>query len=338
MKLILKFIFLIIIITACRQSTEPEDDFKLPDVPDSAEVTFNEKGWAEITSFPNNVIYENIRLVEAANEKIAWVSDWDINIIYKTHNGGESWEKIEPPIKGNMFYIEALDSLTLWIGTQVGEILKSTDGGYNWVLQHDSYFINYIEFFDSQNGIAMGDSPLSNETPIEIIHTSDGGSSWINKNSQLYGFTTNMAVSFSDPNNGYMRITESSSILRKTTNGGESWSEIRPPIGGQNIFTVIALTPNVAVISQSLPSITTDGGVTWTQQNLPTYASRFSKVRNNQNYLFTIAGTVHRSVNSGRDWKSLDTGISTLWQSISTPKENVIWLTGKFGKVTYKVL
>ena len=99
MKLILKFLFLIIILSACRQSTEPEDDFKLPDVPDSAEVTFNNKGWAEIKSFPNNVIYENIRLVEAANEKTAWVSDWDISIIYKTENGGESWKKIEPPIK-----------------------------------------------------------------------------------------------------------------------------------------------------------------------------------------------------------------------------------------------
>ncbi len=339
MKKLFSLILLGLFIISCRQSTEPiTEDNNLPEVPDSAEVTFNSEGWAEIRSLPNNLIYNNIRLVEAASKNVAWVSDWDIGTIYKTENGGKSWITINPPISGKMFYMESLDSLNIWIGTQVGEILKSNDGGYNWTKQHDSYFINYIEFFDDQNGVAMGDSPISNSEPIEIIHTTDGGNTWTNKNNLLFGFTTNMAVSFADPNNGFMRLTESSGILLKTTDGGSSWSQLSPPVTGSNIYTLVTLSSDIALISFGTSAITKDGGATWEQQDLPTFPTNFSKVRNEPNYLFTIAGTVHRSSNSGQNWEALNTGISTIWQSVSTPKKNVVWLSGKFGKITYKVL
>lgn len=339
MRKLVLIILIALIVISCRQTTEPiDDDFMLPVVPDSAEVTFNSNGWAEIRSLPNELMYENIRLIEAANKNIAWVSDWDIGTIYKTENGGKSWITLNPPLKGKLFYLEALDSLTLWIGSQVGEIFKSTDGGYNWVLQHDSYFINYIEFFDSQNGIAMGDSPLSNAEPIEIIHTTDGGTTWMNKNVQLYGYTTNMAVSFANPDVGFMRITESSNILHKTIDGGVTWNTFTPPLTGQNIYILATVTADVVLISFGTSVISTDGGNTWTQQFLPSFPTNFSKVRNDPNYIFTIAGTVHRSSNSGRDWEAFDTGISTIWQAVSSPKKNIVWLSGRFGKVTYKVL
>ena len=71
MRKLVLIILIALIVISCRQTTEPiDDDFMLPVVPDSAEVTFNSNGWAEIRRLPNELMYENIRLIEAANENV----------------------------------------------------------------------------------------------------------------------------------------------------------------------------------------------------------------------------------------------------------------------------
>jgi len=115
--------------------------------------------------------------------------------LYLTTDGGNSW--YTRPLPGNLerhddlYDISIIGKDKIWFGTGKGKIYNTTDGGFNWQLQFydtlKSTFINYIEMFDSLNGMAMGDPSASN-IPALFLKTTNGGIDWISQNdSSLIG-------------------------------------------------------------------------------------------------------------------------------------------------------
>ena len=92
-----------------------------------------------------------------------------------------------------------------------GTILRTTDGGDNWVSQTSgtTEWLLGVSFTDANYGTAVGWSGT-------ILRTTDGGDNWV---SQISGTTGLLyGVSFNDANNG-TAVGEYGKILR-TTNGG----------------------------------------------------------------------------------------------------------------------
>jgi len=99
------------------------------------------------------------------------------NGIFRTTDGGSNWQAISVQRGGAALALQS--NLYVWVSSQ-HKIFHTTDGGGLWFEQFDdtskAVYINYIKFFDAQNGIAMGD-PASN-SPRLFIYTKDGGATW----------------------------------------------------------------------------------------------------------------------------------------------------------------
>ena len=95
----------------------------------------------------------------------------------------------------NLFGVSFPDVNT---GTAVGDsgtILRTTDGGANWVSQTSGTIqrLKGVSFSDANTGTAVGDNGI-------ILRTTDGGANWV---SQISGTTQNLfGVSFSDATPG----------------------------------------------------------------------------------------------------------------------------------------
>ena len=100
------------------------------------------------------------------------------------------------------------------IGTVVGEegiILRTTDGGNNWVPQtSDTTDWQYgVHFTDENNGTVVG---FLNGT---ILRTTDGGQSWVpQSNRQASGL---LGVYFTDTSNG--TVVSNDGVILRTTDG-----------------------------------------------------------------------------------------------------------------------
>ena len=102
-----------------------------------------------------------------------------------------------------------------------------------------------------------------------VVKTSDGGNNWIVQDSIPYG---NHSVFFIDTNTGY--CVGASGIIRKTTNGGNIWTDLidvtNLVAGLTSVYFVSIDTGFVVGMSENSNGIifkTTDAGKKWTYQD-----------------------------------------------------------------------
>jgi len=135
-----------------------------------------------ITLLHQSIVSSSIRGLSIVNDSIAWVSGSN-GTVGITTNGGKTWAW--PSVKGfekaDFRDIEAFsdkEAIIISSGTPA-VILKTTDGGVNWLLTYQNnnkaYFLDAMEFNGNKNGIILGD-PIDGK--FLILETSDGGRSW----------------------------------------------------------------------------------------------------------------------------------------------------------------
>jgi photosystem II stability/assembly factor-like uncharacterized protein len=135
-------------------------------------------------------------------------------------------------INENTGYASALMNLYF----SINAILKTTDGGMNWIyLISDSARINNIYTYDGNIVFAAGRHYGSNDKPM-ILRSTDGGASW-----SAQFFTVMSVISdiyFPNPSTGFA-VSEfgsdipGGSFIYKTTNSGVNWIKL----GFQNTRT-----------------------------------------------------------------------------------------------------
>jgi photosystem II stability/assembly factor-like uncharacterized protein len=121
--------------------------------------------------------YRGAARIFFVNDMVGYV--FTIREIYKTKNGGETWDKFEydtPLCTGIYFTNENIGWSLAFVPTNSviinSPIYKTTDGGRNWIFVDslkDSY-LNDISFFDNKTGIILGTT--------KIFMTTDGGNNW----------------------------------------------------------------------------------------------------------------------------------------------------------------
>lgn len=154
--------------------------------------------------------------------------------IYVTGDGGSNWTRVPsgsiPPIQSGEFGITDVFTVrgnTLWFGTNLGRIYKSTDYGQSWTVATTPFagdYIGSIAFRDENNGIAASGSVGG---PTDFARTTDGGATWSFAGSNTAGFSTVLSACYvPGTDSTYFLSSPAAGALNGTAyspNDGNTW-------------------------------------------------------------------------------------------------------------------
>ncbi|MDH6251757.1 hypothetical protein M2347_001484 [Chryseobacterium sp. H1D6B] len=274
-----------------------------------------------------------IAALEVYNANTVWAFGVDgsgaganVQEFTKTTNGGTTWTSGAINVGNPDLHIASIsgvDANTAWVATfdntdGLGTVFKTTNGGSTWVSQltfttAGESWMNYVHFFDANNGIAGGD-PESGY--FEIYTTSNGGTTW----SRVP--LANIPAPLTDEygyNGGYYTVGDNiffytgKGRIIKSTNKGLNWT--------------VGLTTGTIT---DFGSATVNGKMAWSDAN------RGIVLRKTFNASGTpTAMTLHRTTNGGTSWSAVTyTGI-TMANRISdityVPGTNILVATSDNG-------
>ncbi len=175
--------------------------------------------------------------------------------LYETHDGGDTWQAVTgidgPKVKGlcaidivTTQFINAGNLQTRTMVHAAGRVggpaflMRSMNGGKSWrsidISAHTAMVLD-VKFFDENVGIVMGASAANSATSnAKIIRTKDGGATWKTVYQSNRRFEITWKASFPTREIGYVTIqnydqdkTNSQRYVAKTTDGGNTWNEIK---------------------------------------------------------------------------------------------------------------
>jgi photosystem II stability/assembly factor-like uncharacterized protein len=221
-------------------------------------------------------------------------------------------------------------------------LYKSFNGGSSWSLVSGTYtpgsFADWGHFFDSQNGVVLGDPKGGT---FEIYTTSDGGGSWSKVSGLPVPLTneTGLNDDYSAIGNVIVSGTTTSRVYR-SNDQGNTWSvSTALPVAASPVISVAVKDSNTyAAILQVTGGkadqypvyLTQDGGNTWSSMVAGTGdAGNFMNIRTGIAYVpgtnawvLTSAdfasgsfGSVY-STNNGSTWTTIDSAV----QHTATPR------------------
>lgn len=193
-------------------------------------------------------------------------------IMLKSSNGGQNWTSVNSGISRQLNEIKYLnDSTLIAVGGNdtYQSILFSSDGGNNWVLQHDipGSILRSVFFTDLQHGVAVGINT--------ILITSDGGLNWLPVSSPIVRDFN--SVTFAGSSIGYIAGGDTASgvnrTILKTINGGSSWI-VQSDENAAPFYDIFFLNPDTGYVVGDSSKVlkTMNGGASWFPQNLNTSA------------------------------------------------------------------
>lgn len=268
--------------------------------------------------------------------------------LFITTDGGNKW--LSRPRPSVFHDIEMINNNKIWCSNWNGEIFATSDGGFSWELQYyhpsATVFMNYIEMFDSLNGIAMGDAP-SSTMPALFLKTTNGGTDWISQNdSSLIGIWSGdiwRRIDFVNENLGYFFSTlESPQKLYKTTNSGKNWEVLFDTA----ICQVIKFyDENLGIVKtyacSSTPGIyrTTNGGENWEVMTNECweYGEDIEFIPGDPSKVWIVdKHAVYFSSDTGRTWTEQFSNPDAIFWDIVFVDSNHGWLTGWYeGGVSF---
>ncbi len=180
------------------------------------------------------------------------------------------------------------------VGTgHCGILFTSLDDGATWTPQtlNSGDILFEIEMVNAQRGAIVAQSG--------IYLTEDGGSTWTH-DSQSFGDARQL--DWIDDTT--LVVGGGNALLRRSTDAGQSWTDIAPFAGGATIQDISFRNSQEGVIlyrQANVYSYTTDGGTTWTDGFL---SGNLSLLRSTPN------GTFHLFNSDFDYWRSTDGGVS----------------------------
>lgn len=143
---------------------------------------------------------------------------------------GKSWTQQFSPVRSMLVTIDFPTDTTGFIGGHDGTILKTTDGGDSWTLQHFNPeprrpVIVYDLMFDTpERGFAVGSYGL-------ILRTTDGGETWtqLTPDIEFLGFHNSQIQRLS---NDVLLIVGEKGLAARSTDDGETWEMLVSPYSG----------------------------------------------------------------------------------------------------------
>lgn len=192
----------------------------------------------------------------------------------RTTDGGNTWWPVDAGV--GLTDLRAV-RFAGQIGFAVGDggtVSKSTDGGLTWskLVTDSTSDLRDLAILD-----AIGTTVVAVGASGRTLRTSDGGATWteigVGSNTHLN------AVTFVDALNGYAAGAPAGGVsIVQTTDGGLTWSSF--PNGGNTrelfdiaVYGNTVITTGDATSTYASIRVTTDGGASWTNAQVPSLAT-----------------------------------------------------------------
>lgn len=289
--------------------------------------------------------------------------------ILKTSNGGIAWDTVASGTRNDfesVFFVN--DSIGWAVGKLI--VLKTTDGGKNWVNQFrfalgtDVHFTslntgyvttsNGVLFKTTNGGGTWTTDTIAANQSIKSISFADANNGWVLSDFVKLRKTTNAGtiwnliskgnieqirdVFFTDTSTGWA-VGEAGTIMR-TTNSGENWALLNRTTNDNLNSIAVNTTPDKQVVSGCIVGDsgrllrTIDNGVSWS--DIPPLTNQ------NLNSVFNIAETywavgnnaiVLKSVDGGQNWLVKNIPDTTDLNSVFFINADTGWSVGKLGLI-----
>lgn len=295
--------------------------------------------------------------VQFIGRKAGWAVG-DHGTIWKTSDGGATWERLPISYQGSLRSICFLSkrvegnlvgtSQIAWVAgretqpyTKIGTgvVLKTTDGGKSWQTLGQGQNLpplNYVRFFGGTEGVAVGEA--TTEFPTGVLFTQDGGETWQPApGERTAGWHS---ASFTDFNDGIaVGPRERISLV-----AGTNVARPRADSASLRSIRAVSVTEDLtgwAVGDGALVMMTLNGGVSWKPllQPFPPELSRyadFAAVATHGESLWiagTPGGRIWRSVDGGQNWLNSPTGVTTPIHALYFSSHNDGVAVGAFGTI-----
>ena len=184
-------------------------------------------------------------------------------VIVKTTDGGNNWTQIWP-VSGTIDGLQGIWFTSELVGYACGwndYFIKTTDGGASWTPINtgaDVWYYRDVEFWDANNGIAVG--VMNNSGDQAAFITSNAGASWSPASSGL-AVADVMGLSYASQNTVYGVGTSAS--VYKSVDGGHNWT-VSSTLSAMLLGVDFTNTSFAVVGGEEKIFATNNGGTNWT--------------------------------------------------------------------------
>ncbi len=194
---------------------------------------------------------ENVHVIQFIDAQTGFAMTTDYHL-YRTFDGGNSWEKIYHPGASQIYFKDANNGYCV---TTSGKIGTTTDGGVTfsyWQTPFVNFKLKDIYFSSPMNGYVIGGLDCTNGSCITkpaILTTTDGGVTWVNDlNHPLVGLERGFYEIDCTPN-GMPFIAGSDALVLKNESMTSGLSSL-----DAELSLNVSPNPNAGTFSVALPS------------------------------------------------------------------------------------
>jgi len=254
--------------------------------------------WVGVTSGTSNFL-TSVQGISATNNYAAGFA----GTVLRSTNAGQTWTVQTSPAASNINSISFPPTglaNTGWAGAVAG-LFKTTNNGINWTQQITGAVIADVFFSDLNTGLAL--------VGRTVRKTTNGGT---NFTSITYTTNTSMIGGNIVPTTASLlyilaiNSADDSSYVFKSTNGGDSWSQIFRTSG--TFFSIAFINTTTGLMGGNLGILkrTTNGGTSWSTINSGTTKDLLSVKYASSSvvYISGETGTILKSTNGGLNWIS----------------------------------
>jgi photosystem II stability/assembly factor-like uncharacterized protein len=283
-------------------------------------------GWVQQTSGTTTGLLS----IHMLDQNTGYISGAN-GILRKTTNGGTNWTALTSGVSDSLHCIFFSNVNTGYVVGSNGVIRKTTNGGLSWVAQASgtTNTLKSMKFVGSDIGFVVGYSG-------RVLKTTNGGTNWFNL---VTGGTGNLwGVDFINQMTG--SVSSMNGVVYRTVNGGLNWQAYN--FGSQVELGCIKYLDNQNLIAGlGMPgtneiAVSSNGGANWQYQNIaPTaYSIRnISFPSRRIGYMSGDAGSLFRTIDSGRTWTGQTVGGSVWHYGCSFINDTTGWIVGTFGSI-----